>query len=236
MSQVLNFYCDESCHLLNDRHEVMTLGTVWCLAEKRREICVRLREIKVRHGLSSQFEVKWGKISPAKAQFYLDWLDLFLDDDDLHFRAVVVPRKSDLLHRQETRNRDDWYYTTYFELLSVLLTQENRHRIYVDIKDTHSATKMARLHDVLCINAMDFDRRIIERIQVVPSHDSELIQLADVLIGAVGYVNRGLSGNAGKEALINRLRNRTGLSLRKTTLPGAEKLNLSLGDGIGGGA
>ena len=88
MSQVLNFYCDESCHLLNDRQEVMTLGTVWCLAEKRREICVRLRELKARHGLSSQFEVKWGKISPAKAQFFLDWLDLFLDDDDLHFRAV----------------------------------------------------------------------------------------------------------------------------------------------------
>lgn len=236
MSNALNFYCDESCHLLKDRHEVMTLGTVWCLTEKRREICVRLREIKARHSLSSQFEVKWGKVSPAKAQFYLDWLDLFLDDDDLHFRAVVVPRQSDLLDRKDVQAHDDWYYKAYFELLSVLLIPENRHRIYVDIKDTHSAAKMARLHDVLCSNAMDFDRRIIERIQVVPSHDSELIQLADLLIGAVGYANRGLSGNAGKESLVRRLCERTGLSLTKTTLPGAEKFSLSLWDGIGGGA
>ncbi|RLT01812.1 MAG: DUF3800 domain-containing protein [Planctomycetota bacterium] len=98
MSNTFNFYCDESCHLLNDRQEVMTVGTVWCPAEKRREICVRLREIKARHKLSPQFEVKWGKISPAKAEFYLDWLDLFLDDDDLRFRAVVVPQKSKLHH------------------------------------------------------------------------------------------------------------------------------------------
>lgn len=214
----------------------MTLGTVWCPAEKRREICVRLREIKARHKLSPQFEVKWGKISPAKAEFYLDWLDLFLDDDDLRFRAVVVPQKSKLHHEQDIQTHDDWYYKTYFVLLSVLLTPEDRHRIYVDIKDTHSAQKMARLHEVLCNNALDFDRRIIEKIQVVSSHDSELIQLADLLIGAVGYANRGLSGNAGKEKLVSRLRERTGLSLTKTTLPSADKVNLLLWNGIGASA
>jgi hypothetical protein len=85
---------------------------------------------------------------------------------------------------------------------------------------------MAKLHEVLCNNAYDFDRKIIERVQVVASHESDLVQLADLLVGAVSYANRGLSGNAGKEQLINRLKSRTGLSLLQTTLQKARKVNL----------
>jgi len=29
MSQVFNVYCDESCHLENDKQKVMVLGAVW---------------------------------------------------------------------------------------------------------------------------------------------------------------------------------------------------------------
>lgn len=228
MSDTFNFYCDESCHLLNDKQEVMTLGTAWCKLERRREICVRLREIKARHNLPPHFEVKWGKISPAKADFYIDWLDLFFDDDDLHFRAVVIPNKSTLDHEKFGQTHDDWYYKMYYVLLSVLLQPENRHRIYVDIKDTHSARKMAGLHYALCNNALDFDRTIIETVQVISSRDSELIQLADLLIGAVGYANRGLNGNAGKERFVARLRERAGVSLTKSTLLNADKVNVFL--------
>ena len=65
--EIFNVYCDESCHLENDHQKAMVLGAVWCPLEKIREISVRLREIKKRHGLPSDFEVKWTKISPAKA-------------------------------------------------------------------------------------------------------------------------------------------------------------------------
>lgn len=149
MSETLSFYCDESCHLLNDHQKVMTLGTVWCPTERRREISERLREIKARHRLPRTFEVKWGKVSFSKALFYQDWLDFFLDDDDLHFRAVVVPDKGVLNHDGFGQTHDDWFHKMYFVLLSAVLKPENRHRIYIDIKDTHSAKKMAKLHEVL---------------------------------------------------------------------------------------
>ncbi|MBK8094513.1 MAG: DUF3800 domain-containing protein [Verrucomicrobiaceae bacterium] len=235
MSETLNFYCDESCHLLNDHQKVMTLGTVWCPMERRREISERLREIKARHGLPPAFEVKWGKVSPAKALFYQDWLDFFLDDDDLHFRAVVVPDKSVLNHDGFGQSHDDWYHKMYFVLLSGLLKPENKHRIYIDLKDTHSARKMKKLHEVLCNNAYDFDRKIIERVQVVASHESELVQLADLLVGAVSYANRGLSGNAGKEQLIARLKKRTNKHLTQTTLLNERKVNLLIWKGGGAG-
>lgn len=94
MSQVYNVYCDESCHLEHDQQQVMVLGAVWCPLEKAREIAARLREIKFRHDLSPDLEVKWTKVSPAKLQFYLAVMDYFFDDDDLHFRALIIPDKS----------------------------------------------------------------------------------------------------------------------------------------------
>jgi len=49
-----------------------------------------------------------------------------------------------------------------------------------------------------------------------------------LLLGAVGYVNRGLGGNAGKEALIARIRERTGYELTRSTLLREPKFNLFL--------
>ena len=72
MSDTINIYCDESCHLQNDGHRVMTLGALWCPMEKRREISVRLREIKAQHKISPTTEVKWVKVSPAQVAFYQD--------------------------------------------------------------------------------------------------------------------------------------------------------------------
>jgi hypothetical protein len=51
MTRVFNVYCDESCHLENDRQKAMVLGAVWCPMEKTREIAVRIREMKAGQGL-----------------------------------------------------------------------------------------------------------------------------------------------------------------------------------------
>ena len=226
MSQIYNIYCDESGHLENDLEKVMVLGAVWCPQEKSREISVRIREIKKRHGLKADFEIKWTKVSPAKKQFYLDVMDYFFDDDDLHFRALIIPDKSKLQHAEHGQTHDDWYYKMYFDMLKVILSPSARYRIYLDIKDTRSAAKIAKLHEVLCNSLYDFSREIVERVQTVRSHEIELLQVADLLIGATAYVNRERSGNAGKEALITRMKERSGYALTITTLLREDKVNL----------
>jgi hypothetical protein len=163
--------------------------------------------------------------------FYNDWLDYFFDDDDLHFRAVVIPRKSVLRHEDFGHTHDDWYYKMLFTLVSPLLKPEDRHRIYLDYKDTHSGAKASKLHEVLCGSAYDFNRSIIEHVQPVVSHESELMQLCDLFIGAVGYANRNLSGSSAKVRLVERMRARSGLSLIRSTLLNATKVNLLLWEG-----
>lgn len=155
MSDTFNVYCDESCHLEKDHQKAMVLGAVWCAFDKTREIAVRLREIKQKHGLSSRFEVKWTKVSPAKTALYLDLIDYFFDDDDLHFRALIVPDKSKLRHDAiPGQDHDAWYYKMYFDMLKVILSPDARYRVYLDIKDTRGAEKICKLHQVLCNNGL----------------------------------------------------------------------------------
>lgn len=235
MSERINVYCDESCHLPNDQQTVMTLGALWCPLEKTREIAVRLREIKQRHGLAPNFEAKWNKISPAKVQLYLDLVDYFFDDDDLHFRAWIADKRG-LDHDGFDQDHDDWYYKMMFGLLEPVLRPDAHFRIYLDKKDTRSARKVEKLHDVVCNNLYDFDRRIIERVQVVESHAVEQLQLADLLIGAMSYVSRELAGNSAKEALIQRIRKRSGYDLTRATLLREPKFNLFFWRGRRSGA
>ncbi|GHU78506.1 hypothetical protein FACS1894145_0620 [Bacteroidia bacterium] len=221
-----NIYCDESCHLENDNIQVMVLGAIWCLKEKKDEIFKRIREIKVECGLAKDFEIKWNKVSPARTDFYLRLIDYFFDDDDIHFRALVVPDKSLLHHEQFNQTHDDFYYKMYFDLLKVIFSPTNAYNIYIDIKDTKSQQKVDKLAHILRTNHYDYDKKIVKHVQQIKSHEVELLPLADLLIGAIGYEHRGLQTNAGKMAIIKRIQERSGYSLKSSTLYREDKLNL----------
>lgn len=226
LGETFNVYCDESCHLEHDESTVMVLGAVWCPLDKRREIIERLREIKATHGVGRDFEIKWTKVSPGKVKFYQDLIDYFFDDDDLHLRALVVADKSILRHDTFEQTYDQWYYKMYYTMLKVIFTPQDCYRVYLDIKDTRGAAKIRKLHEVLANSLDDFSRSIIERMQLVRSHEIELLQLTDLLIGAIAYANRGLESNEAKIALVERIRKRSGYHLNRTTLNRETKVNI----------
>lgn len=226
MSQVFNIYCDESCHLESDGKKAMVLGAIWLPLEKIEAASVRIREIKEQHGLKRDFEAKWTKISPAKEAFYRNLVDYFFDDDDFHFRCLVIPDKSKLAHGKFNQSHNDWYYKMYFTLLKCILNPSDKYRIYIDIKDTRGGLKVAKLHDVLCNTLYDFDQKIIERVQIVRSHEVEIMQVADILIGAVSSLHRKEGTSEAKLNIIKRMQQRSGYSLERTTLYKEEKTNI----------
>jgi len=226
MTKTYNIYCDESCHLENDQIPVMVLGAILCPLNHCEEVARRLRALKSQHGLSRDFELKWVKISPAKLPFYEAAVDEFFMTEYLQFRAVVIPDKSKLNHAAFNQSHDEFYYKMWFVLLKQLFIPGFSYRIYIDIKDTRGAAKVEKLEGILRTANYDFDKEMIDRIQQVRSHEVEILQLTDLFIGALSYVHRGLATSAAKLALIERIRSRSGLSLKKTTLPRAKKVNL----------
>lgn len=125
-----NVYCDETCHLEHDNSNVMVLGAVWCPQSKLKEVNERIRQIKKRNNVSEAMEMKWTKISPAKVDLYKDLVNYFFDDDDLHFRGVIIPDKTRLNHERYHQTHDTWYYKMYFDMPKVIFSQKVIRRLH----------------------------------------------------------------------------------------------------------
>ena len=237
MKPTINIYCDESCHLLNDKEPIMVLGAVYCPIEKKEEIFFCFYSFKIKHNLipknkkndkdnRTYYELKWNKVSKSKIEYYKDVINYFFDDDDLQFRTLVVSDKSAINYEKFNHTHDTFYYKMYFGMLKAILNPENSHHIYIDIKDTRSKEKVHKLEQVLRNDKYDYSKEIIKKVQQVRSHEVEILQLTDLLIGATAYVNRGLNNNKAKNELINLIKHRSKYSLTKSTLLKERKFNV----------
>lgn len=220
-----NVYCDESCHLENDHQPVMLLGSVWCPKSDVQRLSDEIRKIKIRY--NARGELKWTKVSKAKESFYIELVGYFLETPQLHFRCLVIDDKTKLNHNYFNQgSHDTFYYKMYYSMLKTILSPQNRYYIYLDIKDTRSQNKINQLKEVLCNNVYDFTKQMIANIQHIRSCESELLQLADFLTGAVSYKNRNLAGNQAKIAIINHIERKIDQSLCSSTSLFNEKFNL----------
>jgi len=221
-----NIFCDESCHLEHDQIPVMVLGAVWCPKAISKKIGRDIRAIKVKHGLKPDFEIKWTKVSPAKQDFYLELVDYFFANPDLNFRGLVIPDKSILDHKQFKQDHNIFYYKMFYYVFRNILDTQHHYNIYLDIKDSLGRERLDVLCDVLRNHYRDNQQKLIGNMQHVHSHEIEQLQLADLLIGALAYLHRGLAGNAGKQAIIDKIRTTTGQSLQHNSLLAEQKFNV----------
>ena len=86
--------------------------------------------------------------------------------------------------------------------------------------------KIKKLYEVLCNNLYDFDRDIVEDIQLIRSHEVGILQITDLLIGAIAYNSRNLKTSEAKLKIIERIKERSRYGLDRTTLLKESKLNL----------
>lgn len=227
--KMYNVYCDESCHLENDRQPIMALGAIWCPKSECRRLSKEMAAIKDKH--NAKGELKWTKVSASRQDFYLDLVNWFFREPALNFRALIVLNKRLLNHETFNQNsHDNFYYKSYFSLLSKILSPVDKYDIYLDIKDTRSRLKNTHLKKILCNNMYDFTQQMIGKVQNVHSHESHLVQLVDLLLGALTYKHRGLLGNTAKLEIIKLIETklRYPLTLMTSTPLTEEKFNLFL--------
>lgn len=165
-------------------------------------------------------------MSPAGVGLYADLLAYYVREPVLCFRAVLIPDKSLLRHDAFGQDHDTWYYKMYFTLLDKLVNTGDRYSVYLDIKDSRSGARAAKLHEILCNSQRDPDCSMIRRVQAVRSHEVEQVQLADLLAGAVAYAARELNGSRAKTSLVMQLRAGCGCSITETTPLTMRKFNV----------
>lgn len=232
---IYNIYCDENCHLEYDKSDIMVLGAIMCPKELVHQISKDIRSIKVKHGISPYCEIKWTKVSISKLDFYKEIVDYFFNNKELRFRALVATGKSTLTNEQHNQTYDEWYYKMYYLLLLKMLDPLECYNVYIDIKDTNGGSKVEKLQTILNNSFNYINKECVRKIQIVRSHELELLGLCDLLIGAISYKNRFLriekienSGvlSSAKIAICNQIMKRSGLSLEHKTSISDTKFNL----------
>jgi hypothetical protein len=92
------------------------------------------------------------------------------------------------------------------------------------MKTNRVGGRLERLREVLAsANRFAF----VEQIQALPSNEVDLLQLVDVLIGAVGYRFHSRKGSNAKLRVVNRIEEHLGHPIRKTPRH-VEKFNVCL--------
>ena len=217
INKTFNFYCDESCHLENDKKPFMLIAYTSSAYNQVKLHCDNIRALKLKHFIKG--EIKWSALSKSQYPFYSELIDYFFATD-LQFRAIVID-KSQLKHKEFAQSHDDFYDKMYFQLLSKKIFPENNYNIYLDIKDTHSYKKAASLKEFLNINFI-----AVRNLQIIRSYESELMQLTDVIMGAIGYYLKKESKVIAKNKIIEKIQAHSKLPLTESTPKIADKFNL----------
>ena len=216
-NKTFNFYCDESCHLENDRMPYFMLAYTSVAYNQVKNHKDRIKQIREKHHFYS--EIKWSKVSHSKLPFYNEIVEYFFESD-LKFRALIV-NKQQIKNEQFNQNYDEFYYKMYYQLLNHKIDMEKQYNVYLDIKDTLSAHKVNKLKEILNIRYSS-----IQNLQNIRSQESIFMQITDLLMGAISYHLRGLNKMEPKNKIIQKIKRRANLDLLQSTPLSNSKFNL----------
>lgn len=219
----INIYCDESRHTSDPSQPYMVIGALQCPRDKKRDLVKAIHALKARH--AAQGEFGWKRLSPNKRSFYWALVDLFAQSDALSFRCLVANR-NELDHARFSDGDEELgFYKLYYQTLVHWLKPGTTYHIYLDWQQNQEQHRFRDLGLIL-------ERRLAGRANIaclepVTSRNLPLIELCDLLIGAVGYTWNELQGSATKLEFSRALAAALGVrSLAQGTALAAAKFNI----------
>lgn len=224
--QTYTLFCDESCHLQHDGSDVMCIGALVMPENGIASIKSDLKDIKRKHGILH--ELKWNTVSATHLSMYDELIEYFFNSD-MSFRCILLKNKTNIKAEDMDRaTYNEYYYSLVEKLIRYTVRHNNApdsdYRVFLDLKDTHSRIKLSTIRTELETSLQGNGH--VHSMQNIRSHESQFIQMVDILVGAVSHCARGLQSSPAKLHIINKIENLSGYMLNEGTEPGDNKFSI----------
>jgi len=215
-------FCDES---RQSQHRYMILGGI-IINSKYIETFNNTMQ-KFRHDFNMKAELKWTKVSTDKLEEYKKFVDYFFalnDTDFAHFHCLILDTHQ-INHKKYNKGDSDLgFYKFYYQLL--LHSFGNRYcsrgveSLVVCLDERTSKYLLSDLRDILN-NGIYKKYGIVtspfKSVEAKDSKKSDVMQINDIILGAIGYHKNGyhlLSGSKqAKVELANHIAQKAGLAI-----------------------
>lgn len=186
---MLNLYVDESSQ---NAHRFIVLGCTIVPSDCVSEIHRRIAELRVEQQIGR--EVKWTKVSRAKLDAYVALVDIyfsFQSDFGLQFHSLIVDATR--LNHAKFNQGDREIGSNKFVYQLLLKAGERRSQstpfyVYLDSRKTRHG--LDELHSVLnngFSKGASAPLRPYHRVQFRDSKEVDLLQLNDLILGAIAF-------------------------------------------------
>ncbi|MCF7920528.1 MAG: DUF3800 domain-containing protein [Candidatus Cloacimonetes bacterium] len=200
----IDIYCDESNPDLftaekKTENRYLLIGGIKLRKRDRESAKSKINELRKKYDVSGEF--KWNKVSKNKLEFYKEIVSLFFSyGNELIFRCIVINTDKINLDIYHEGDAELGFYKFYYQLLNKWICDFKAYSIFTDIKTNRRKNRINELEQVLKNSHI---LSSIESVQAINSKESSLLQMADVLLGAVSAnFNQTLTPNSAKRELI----------------------------------
>lgn len=204
---IYKIYCDESRQLSS---EYKLIGGIWIRTESGWDFVQKFHAMCMTNVGMLPAHMKWSNV-PTKSSskyfcFYKELIDLFFEYNErgiMNFRTIVAGPDYIMNHSvHHSGDYEEGFYKLYYYLIQNTLSVDHYYHLRVAQrpvgKKQHNVDEKQRLSDLK--NSLNnemrrkyanagiyFSRDHVLSIQARPAKERVLIQLADILTGAVGY-------------------------------------------------
>lgn len=191
---ILEVYADESC---KDGHKYLGIGALAVVQDDKVAILNRL--FAERAERSTWSEVKWTELRASKLPFYEKYINTFFEyakNDAIHFHALYLDTATQNHKLYNEGCSDIGFDKVLFQLLlhkfGKTYGKKYEIHVYLDKRNSKQNPEILRpmLNDVLKRDYF-IDHRPFRLIRFEDSEGCELIQIADLLTGAIATRKNG---------------------------------------------
>lgn len=194
-SPVFQIFCDES---RQSKDRFMILGGIILPQENIDEFNSTMEAFRTKHNMHA--ELKWSKVSNQKINEYKAFVDYFFalnNTDKIHFHSLIIDNHKVNHKKYNKGNKELGFYKFYYQLLLHSFGKEySKHNARLIVTLDHRTTSYKLSTLLLVLNKgikkrYNIDYSPFVSVEPKDSKKSQLLQINDIIIGAVGFQKNG---------------------------------------------